>query len=235
MIKKGNKCKIDPIRLFKILLRLFVYNSTKEQKIALFTKQNYQPLTGSLNIHELKSKIDAEFPEMKEEKKIFIDFCTRELPRFLDRHNLLSDIINVSQNIQLFGDNWGHYEKFRPFYRGLISTVEANNIFHNSKITLQNNNHGIGIHSRTLSAMASGGFVFTHKSDRDEIEGGIKTAFEPGLHYGEFCPNNIQAEAERWLKDNKLRNSIVTNARKRVIEEFAWVEGAKKLLKLACQ
>ena len=222
LIKKGGQKSFDPIKILKVLVRLFLYNSTKEQKIAFFTEQNYQPLTGSLDIHQLKSIIDSEFSELKEEKRVFIDFCTRELPRFLDRYCLISEIMNVSQNIQLFGDNWGHYEKFRPYHRGVISTTEANGVFHNSKITLQNNNHGIGLHSRTLSAMASGGFVFTHKSKRDEIAGGIKTEFEPGQHYGEFTLTNIQTEAERWLKSESLRKSIVINARNRVINDFTY-------------
>ena len=81
--------------------------------------------------------------------------------------------------------------------------------------------------------MASGGFVFTHKSKRDEIAGGIKTEFEPGQHYGEFTLTNIQTEAERWLKSESLRKSIVINARNRVINDFTWLEGAKKFKTLA--
>ena len=109
---------------------------------------------------------------------------------------------------------------------------ESFNIFGNSKLTLQNNNHGIGMHSRTLSAMAVGGFIFTHTSPRDELPGGMKTAFEPGVHYGSFDLENMTEETQRWLSSDKERDEIAERARQYVLSEMHWGNGAAHLAEM---
>ena len=94
-------------------------------------------------------------------------------------------------------------------------------------LNLQNNNHGIGIHTRTLNCMAAGGFLFTHDSERDFKPGGMRTVFEPHTHYGIFKVADIQEQAQYWISNDSKRMSVIKEAQKMVISECRWVNSLK--------
>lgn len=230
------KLTIEKIRdvFRKIYLGEFTFDNKErlpvDIQIARKAEQEYDILGGSLDIEQLLRSIEGVFgKDTIQENEGLVDFCVRELPRFLDRYVMALAISKVTRKLIICGNNWEFYDIFMPFLYRSVSMEESFNIFGNSKLTLQNNNHGIGMHSRTLSAMAAGGFIFTHNSPRDELPGGMKIAFEPGVHYGSFDLENITEETQRWLSSNKERDEIAERARQYVLSEMHWVNGAKHL------
>lgn len=196
-------------------------------------EREYDILGGKLDINELYLSLEEMFGKDIIQQNIgHVDFCVRELPRFLDRYVMALAVSKVTKNLIICGNNWELNDIFNPFVHGSVTMEESYNIFRNSKLTLQNNNHGIGVHSRTLSAMASGGFVFTHTSPRDELPGGMKTIFEPGVHYGSFDLENITEETQRWLSSDRERDEIAERARQYVLSEMHWVNGATQFAKM---
>lgn len=201
--------------------------------IAQKIENEYDILGGSLDLRMLLYTIEEMFgKDTVQENLETIDFCLRELPRFLDRYVLALAVSKVTRNLIICGNNWELYNIFTPFVHRTISIEESFNIFANSKLTLQNNNHGIGIHSRTLSAMAVGGFIFTHTSPRDELPGGMKSAFEPGVHYGSFDLDNITEETQRWLSSDNERDKVAERGRQYVLSEMHWGKGAAQFAKM---
>jgi len=198
------------------------------------SNKHHELVRGTLNIQEFEKKIrdDVETDELFNDD--LIDFIVREMPRYLDRVFIARELLQVSKNFVIAGQNWKNYGLFKNNAIGEIGYPKSLELFRNSKITLQNNNHGLGIHSRTLSCMATGGFVFSHSSPRDYDAGGLKTAFEPGVHYGEFTEANIKSEANRWLQDDIRRLKVAENAKKKVLNEFTWKQGAIHFAK-CCQ
>ena len=227
------KLSFKNLTIKNILRKLHFYSDPSIIKISQKIEREYDILCGSLDIQVLLHSIERKFgKDFIEKNADDIDFCVRELPRFLDRYVLAEMVSKVTQNFVICGNNWEFLDNFKPFLNGPVSMEKSLNIFSNSKLTLQNNNHGIGIHSRTLSAMAMGGFVFTHTSPRDELPGGIKSIFEPDVHYGSFDADSIVEETKRWLSSDKERDEIAERARRFVLSEMHWGNGAIELAKM---
>ena len=105
-------------------------------------------------------------------------------------------------------------------------------IFGNPKLALQNNNHRVGIHSRTLAAMVESGFMFTHNSLIDNLLVGKKTVFEPSVLYGCFDFDNLAEETEKYLFSDKQREKIAERASRLFLSEMHWINGATQLAML---
>jgi hypothetical protein len=200
-------------------------------RFALLVHKKYSSLSGSLNIDELTISIEKMFgKDLAQFFQFELDLCVRELPRLIDRIELLQNASAVTHNIGIYGSNWNKYSSAVKYWRGLCSLKESYAIFNQSKISLHNNNHGIGMHSRTLSAMASGSFVMSHSSYRDTLPGGIKTYFTPNVHYGEFTPLNFKEVFKKWLNDDVERFRVSEKARSFVLKHCTWQTTAKKLI-----
>ena len=78
--------------------------------------------------------------------------------------------------------------------------------------------------------MAAGGFLYTHKSDRDCLDGGMESVFEPGTHYGAFSLGSFEEDTLYWLANGTKREKVIKNARELVLNEMTWTNLAKKLL-----
>ena len=197
-----------------------------EEYLMRLSNIHHELVRGTLDIQEFEKKIRDNVEDEELLKDDIIDFIVREMPRYLDRVFIARELLQVSKNFVIAGQNWKNYGLFKNNSIGEIDYSRSLELFRNSKITLQNNNHGLGIHSRTLSCMATGGFLFSHSSPRDYDAGGLKTAFEPGVHYGEFTETNIKDEASRWLRDDIRRLKVAETAKKKVLNEFTWKQGA---------
>jgi len=159
-----------------------------------------------------------------------INYFAQTYPRMLDRVLLINQVLSISESVELYGPGWDAHAAFQPFHKGIVDDQSRLlDIYRRSKINLANNTHGLGLHSRTLECMAVGGFVLTHESPHDNKPGGMLTAFEPGVHYGAFTPENLKDEAKRWLKDKKARKQIGINASDVIRKNHAWHHRAKKI------
>ena len=195
--------------------------------LTAFIWATYRPLEGSLDISKLEQAIFDRFDSLDDTVSNYMDFACRELPRFIDRYVMIYRSKNVTENLAIYGQNWDLYPEFQPYHKGLISQNKANLVFQNSKINLHNNNHGIGLHSRSLNCMAAGGFLLTHTSDRDFLDGGMKSVFEPGIHYGTFSLESYEDDIHYWLENGEKRQQIIKNVQKYVMNELTWLKLAK--------
>lgn len=196
-------------------------------------EQQYRPLRGELDMSglaremrfALTPRLDAEADDT------MLMLFARDYPRMLDRIALVRGVQSVSDSIELYGPFWDAHPAFAKYYRGILDNqADLYSVYRRAEITLANNTHGLGLHSRTLECMVVGGFVFTHSSPADERPGGIKTSFEPGLHYGEYTPENLSSEAARWLRDRASRKLAGERAEQIVRAKHLWRHRAQQIV-----
>ena len=209
---------------------LSFFNSDTETKILEIISNAYSPLTGTLDTIALEKKIRAQLTSNTEYTSRLVDFYCRELPRFMDRYLLVNLALSVSQSVALYGANWDHYPNLCNYHRGIVSELESHKIFRSCRRNLQNNNHGIGIHARTLAVMAAGGFVLTHKSTRDNFAGGILTMFNEGVHFANFDLSSFEETSNFWLSETCKRDLIRREAQKKVLSDCTWDHVVSKQL-----
>tara|TARA_Y100001960_G_C14721233_1_gene852497 strand:+ start:179 stop:1597 length:1419 start_codon:yes stop_codon:yes gene_type:complete len=160
-----------------------------------------------------------------------LNYFAQSYPRILDRMMLVEMATKISSNLQIYGPGWDGHEFGHPYFKGVLETEdELLSVYLRSKINLSNNNHGLGLHSRTLECMAVGGFIFLHESPHDDKVGGILSEFEPNEHYGSFTPENFQAEAIRWLGDEKKRKEVGRKASLIIHERHCWHHRAQQII-----
>ncbi len=161
-----------------------------------------------------------------------ISYFSQSYPRVMDRKLLIDLASRVSDSLELYGNSLDAYEFTRPYYKGVINDQDQLlEMYCRSKINLNNNTHGLGLHSRTLECMAVGGFIFMHESPHDHKVGGMLTSFEPDIHYGSYTPESFHEEAERWLHDDKKRIQVGINAREIIKERHCWHHRANQIIK----
>lgn len=160
-----------------------------------------------------------------------INYFAQTYPRLLDRVAMMNQVLAISKSVELYGPGWDAHPTYQAFHKGIIDDqTRLLDVYRRSRINLANNTHGLGLHSRTLECMAVGGFIFTHESPHDTKPGGMLTAFEPGVHYGAFTPENFQDEAQRWLKDGKARKQACMQAARIIRESHAWHHRATQII-----
>lgn len=158
-------------------------------------------------------------------------YFAQSYPRIMDRRLLVQLASRVTNSLELYGNGLIAHDFTRPYYKGVIEKLdELLAIYSRSKINLNNNTHGLGIHSRTLECMAVGGFVFFHDSPHDTKAGGMLTEFEPDVHYGRYTVENFHEEAARWLKDSEGRKRVGMQAAERIRQRHCWHHRARQVI-----
>ncbi len=160
-----------------------------------------------------------------------IGYFSQSYPRVMDRELLIELASTVSDSLELYGPGLDAHEFTLPYLKGVIDTQEGlQEMYCRSKINLSNNTHGLGLHSRTLECMAVGGFLFLHSSPHDDKAGGMFTAFEPGVHYGMYTPDNFIEEAKRWLADDDGRKKAGEKAMQIIRADHCWHHRAEQIV-----
>jgi hypothetical protein len=220
-----------PKSLLKLLLQLTSdYNINRFYydpyyiDLEKFIEDSYAPLNGYLfspNINKVGNVID---------EKIY-DFLYTELPRKMDReilHKLLQEQYYLGKKVIAAGQNWKSGFPGSPFVKDHV--IDPNSVFSASAITVHNNTHGLGIHSRTLDCMASGGFVFMHPSPHSRLPGGMDSTFEPEVNYGLYSADNFVEKAEKWLEDEDRRKKAIAECKKILLSKHLWKHRAEQIL-----
>ena len=78
--------------------------------------------------------------------------------------------------------------------------------------------------------MATGNFLLMHESPNDTKAGGMLTAFEPGVHYGSYTPENFTEQASRWLRDDKERTQAGIRAQEVIRDRHCWHHRARQIV-----
>ena len=71
-----------------------------------------------------------------------------------------------------------------------------------------------------------------HPSRWENHPGGIKTVFEPNLHYVEYTRENFEEQAAKWISPSMAakRSEMARNARKIILDGHTWTHRAKQIL-----
>lgn len=194
------------------------------QKTHAHIEKHYKPLTGTMI--SWQSIQPNNFVDT-----LIYDLLYVEQPRWIDRialFNILKKLSEDGRKILIAGKNWQTAFPGHDFIRNHIKNPVE--IFSDSKITLHNNTHGIGIHSRVLEAMASGSFVIMHSSPHSLLPGGMDSSFEPDLHYGRYTEDNLAAKVEYWLAHDSERQNAIQECRKILLSQHLWQHRASQIL-----
>ena len=158
-------------------------------------------------------------------------YFSQSYPRIMDRIALVDAAAKVSKSLELYGPGLSAHAFTHPYLKGVIENQdELLRMYCRSKINLNNNTHGLGMHSRTLECMAVGGFIFMHESPHDNKPGGMHTEFEPGVHYGSYTPENFHEQALRWLGDDRGRIRAGMQAESIIRERHCWHHRAQQII-----
>jgi hypothetical protein len=210
------------------------------EDLASIVRRHYQPLHGELDIQGIADDMKRRAarwlglpPHRRRQRNVgrYIDFLSREYPRLLDRQTLLSKALSISTSLAFFGPGGETHSWLRPYYRGVLTAPEQLlDVYRRTRLNLANNTHGLGLHGRTLDCMAVGGFVFMHDSPNANRPGGMLTAFEPGVHFGQYTAATFEEEARRWLRQQNERMAVGARAAAEVRARHNWEQRARQLL-----
>ena len=162
-----------------------------------------------------------------------IRYYVHTYPRYLDRDFLLQNIISSfpEKKIKIYGVGWDSHPRYKKLSHPHITNKhDLHNIYKLSKINLNNNTHGFGLHSRVLECINAGGFLMTHKSKSDSGPGGILSSFEENKHFGFYDPNDLYSSVSEWLKNDNKRLNAVKDAQKIILSEHLWRYRANQIL-----
>lgn len=187
-------------------------------------EKNYKPLSGSMiSWHEIQPTNKIDF--------LIYDLLYAEKPRWIDRMAIFHACRALFENgkkVLIAGKNWGSTFPECEFIQN--HNENPLDIFRKSAITLHNNTHGIGIHSRVLEAMAAGSFVMMHSSPHSQLAGGIDSSFEPDLHYGLYSENNLAEKVEYWLTHKSRRQNAIKECFSVLRGRHTWRHRARQIL-----
>lgn len=187
-------------------------------------------LTGSEQLQALVSQYGRERLATNQIDRAINHFA-REYPRLLDRVELVRNALRVSTSLELYGKGWNRHKDLSRFAKGAIENQDSLiELYRRTRINLANNTHGLGLHSRNLECMAVGGFILTHESPHDTAPGGIRTAFEADTHYGVYKRDNFDDVAKRWLRDERKRLQVGSQAAMLVRSNHGWHHRAQQIL-----
>lgn len=223
-------------------------------------ESTYKPLRGSLDVVMLEEKIREIIRYSKKDdqandglenffshngntKNLFwlistkidrlIRYYVHTYPRYLDRDYLLQNVISSfpEKKIKIYGIGWDTHPRYKKFSHPHVNNKhDLYNIYKLSKINLNNNTHGFGLHSRVLECINAGGFLMTHKSNSDNGPGGILSSFEENKHFGFYDPNDLYSSISEWLKNDNKRLNAVKDAQKIIFSEHLWRYRANQIL-----
>ena len=207
------------------------------------TETIYKPLRGELNSKKIAHILREKYflcGNRIQRTKLYdispcidkaIDYFAQRYPRLLDRVALVNMALSISKRVHLYGIGWDQHVKYKPYHKPLLNDQSSLlNVYRKSCINLCNNTDGLGLHSRVLECMAVGGFVMMHRSLNDTKSGGMLTAFEPGIHYGQFTPEDFHEEALYWLHNEKERKEAGIRAARIVFDQHCWHHRAKQVM-----
>lgn len=198
----------------------------KIREIICYPETNYSLKNYSENLFSFRpNKIPNLFSLINTKIDRIIRYYVHTHTRYLDRNFLLQNVISSfpEKKIKIYGIGWDAHPRYKNFSHPHINDkYSLYEIYKSSRINLNNNTHGFGLHSRVLECVNSGGFFMTHKSKSDYGPGGVLSSFEENKHFGFYDPNDIHNSISEWLTNDKRRLHAVKEAQKIIFSEHLW-------------
>jgi len=199
---------------------------------------NNDPLTGDWNpdflVQKMREIVSPQLPALSPDLTTALDTVyaayALEVPRLIERFILVENMLHITDSVELYGVNWNLHPMLAPYHKGIVTGPQALfSVYGRSRLNGAYTPRSF-IHRRTLECMGIGAFLFTNASINDHEPGGLRNYFEPGTHYGEYTPYNIQEEACRWIKDEGRREQAGVNAAAAVRAKHLWRHRVDQLL-----
>jgi glycosyltransferase involved in cell wall biosynthesis len=140
----------------------------------------------------------------------------------------MHELHKKKKKVIVAGKNWSDAFEWASFVQPHVD--HPSDIYEKSFITVHNNTHGLGIHSRVLEAMAVGSFVMMHPSPHSRLPGGMDSTFEPDVNYGLYSADNFVEKVEEWLADDERRKKAITENKKILLSKHLWQHRAEQIL-----
>lgn len=242
------------IKLFNNILSLNLPKTIFLEMLNLIELE-YKPLSGEIKIEKLESLIfdylnlPDYYQKQVKSSNIFngqsaipkpafdfsycmsksIDYLIKDYPRFLDRKLLIESALEVSNDVNLYGNGWEHHNEFKNYNRGYVySKHDLYQIFKKSKINLMTNTHGFGLHIRNLECMAAGGFYMMHDVTKKDK---FNKDFLPDVNYGHYKKENLVEKLNYWLLEKEKRSKVIIENKKIVNDKHLWMHRASQIFK----
>lgn len=182
----------------------------------------YEPLSGFLDYH-------AKAEKLKYLHELLWNYLFVEYPRYKDRLILFNKIKILPASIKkiVAGFNWKNYY---PEYDFVSDYSDETDVFINSKVTVHNNTHGLGLHPRIYECVSCGSFPLMHGTPHKKEDGSLETALEPGRHFGLYTKDNFTEIAQYWIENNEMRKKGVREAQAIFSEHHTWNMRAGQIL-----
>jgi len=199
---------------------------------------NNDPLTGDWNpdflVQKMREIVSPQLPALSPDLTTALDTVyaayALEVPRLIERFILVENMLHITDSVELYGVNWNLHPMLAPYHKGIVTGPQALfGVYGRSRVNGTTTLRSI-LHRRTLECMGIGEFIFLNASVSDNDPGGMRTYFEPGVHYGEYRPNNVQEEALRWIRDDDRRRKVGQCAGAAVREKHLWRHRAEQIV-----
>lgn len=149
--------------------------------------------------------------------------------RELNRRDLIDATLRASASLAIYGpDKWTQWPAYAQYHRGFIECPrELHQTYVEAALSLHEGN---GIHFRSMDVMGSGGLMLFRRTFADQLEGGIESRFEPGVHYMPVTLESLPSTIERLLADPRTADRIRTAAAREVAQGHTWRHRAQSIL-----
>lgn len=166
--------------------------------------------------------------ELDEDPALRYDLGVR-IGRTFRRRMMAELLVASSRKIGFFGtENWKQWESFAKFYVANLETpAQLHRLYTQSCITIH---EGIGLHFRTMDAMASGGLVFCKRIPDDNAPEGISSTLVPGEEYIAFDWDDLHERMTEILDNPSRASAIRRRAQAKIRAAHTWKHRAQKVL-----
>jgi len=150
--------------------------------------------------------------------------------RALDRSIFMKRIINLTNNVRIFGNgHWKNDPILCNYFGGPVYKPDQKlKIYNLSKVVFHNG--VLHMHERVFEAMACGRPVLMNTTPYDNTPSGIAYHFTPDEHFIFFDAGNLEEVTHALLRDEPRRRKIGEQARERCLAGHTWRHRAEKIL-----
>jgi len=155
---------------------------------------------------------------------------TCRVVRHLNRTDLVDAVLAADASLALFGPpSWSRWPRYAPHWHGwLAGPADMRRVYATSRVNLHEGN---GVHFRQMDVMSTGGLLFFRETASDDSHGGIRSLFEPYVHYVPFTLDSLGEQLAAWLGDPDRVRSVRDAAARAIAADHTWRHRAAEVLR----
>jgi hypothetical protein len=161
-----------------------------------------------------------------------LDYWAFSIARRLDRLRVADVLLRAGLPLALYGRGWDAIPRFAPHHRGTVAPgAPIRAVYAQHKVVLHIN-RGCNLHPRLLEGFLAGAFVLARHDPADDLPGETVDQLEYGKEIVLFHDDaELVALAERALRNEPWRASVVAAAQARIKRDHTFVQRAAVVLR----